>query len=211
MTGGQRRGSAGWFVERWGGGRAAAGPGTGWLRDLALLRQGRDWRGRAPLPRGLPPEQRPPRRAAPFRTAWARSAPAALARDALRTGVFKPLLWAHVRPAVTGRDRGAGLRGPGVFVSNHASHLDTPLILGALPGAVAARTTVGAAADHFFASRLTGAATALLFNAFPVDRRGEVEAARRRGAARPRPPPPRPGGPRPPPRPRPGPPPPPPP
>ncbi|WP_217200067.1 lysophospholipid acyltransferase family protein [Streptomyces buecherae] len=175
MTGGQDSGP-GNRAARWLGG-AARGSGGSLRHDLALVRQGRDWRGRARPPRGLPAEQEAAR--APFRTAWARSAPAALARDALRTGVLKPLLWAHARPVVTGREHLAGLRGPVVFVANHASHLDTPLILGALPGPVAARTTVGAAADHFFASRLTGVTTALLFNAFPVDRRGDRETGRR--------------------------------
>ncbi len=175
MTGGQG-GGPGNRAARWLGG-AARGSGGSLRRDLALLRQGRDWRGRARPPRGLPPEPYPAR--APFRTAWARSAPAALARDALRTAVLKPLLWVHARPMVTGREHLVGPRGPVVFVANHASHLDTPLILGALPGPVAARTTVGAAANHFFASRLTGVTTALLFNAFPVDRRGGRGAGQR--------------------------------
>jgi 1-acyl-sn-glycerol-3-phosphate acyltransferase len=71
---------------------------------------------------------------------------------------------------VDGVEHLTGLRGPAVFVANHSSHLDTPLILGALPQQLARRVAVGAAADYFFASPLTGAATALLFNAFPVQR-----------------------------------------
>ncbi|MFE6776706.1 lysophospholipid acyltransferase family protein [Streptomyces sp. NPDC057676] len=179
MTGGREPTPHRRAAQRLGGADPARAGGL--RRDLALLRRGRDWRGRARPPRALPPEQYAPGgdRQAPFPTAWARSAPAALARDVLRTGLFRPLLWARVRPVVTGREHLVGLRGPVVFVANHASHLDTPLILGALPGPLAARTTVGAAADHFFASRLTGAGTALLFNAFPVDRRGDRRAGRR--------------------------------
>ncbi|MGW4985325.1 1-acyl-sn-glycerol-3-phosphate acyltransferase [Streptomyces mirabilis] len=80
-------------------------------------------------------------------------------------------------PHVEGRESLESLSGPVVFVANHASHLDTPLILGALPRPIASRRAVGAAADYFFTSTMTGMSTALLFNAFPVQRSG----TRRRG------------------------------
>jgi 1-acyl-sn-glycerol-3-phosphate acyltransferase len=54
------------------------------------------------------------------------------------------------RPRVEGRENLGSLSGPAVFVANHASHLDTPLILGALPRPLASRLAVGAAADYFF-------------------------------------------------------------
>ena len=65
-----------------------------------------------------------------------------------------------------------GVRGPVVFVANHSSHLDTPLILGSLPERFADRVAVGAAADYFFDARWRAALTALFFNAFPVERYG---------------------------------------
>jgi 1-acyl-sn-glycerol-3-phosphate acyltransferase len=64
------------------------------------------------------------------------------------------------------------VRGPVVFVANHSSHLDTPLILGSLPARFADRVAVGAAADYFFDTRWRAVTTALLFNAFPVERYG---------------------------------------
>jgi 1-acyl-sn-glycerol-3-phosphate acyltransferase len=57
-------------------------------------------------------------------------------------------------------------------VANHASHLDTPLILGSLPNRIGKRVAVGAAADYFFDARWRAAVTALIFNAFPIERYG---------------------------------------
>ena len=42
------------------------------------------------------------------------------------------------------------IEGPVIFVANHASHLDTPLILLSLPDEWRRRTAVAAAADYFF-------------------------------------------------------------
>jgi 1-acyl-sn-glycerol-3-phosphate acyltransferase len=72
---------------------------------------------------------------------------------------------------VHGREYLDSIRGPAIFVANHASHLDTPLVLGALPPRITKKLAVGAAADYFFDSRTIAAATTLLFNAFPVERR----------------------------------------
>lgn len=109
-------------------------------------------------------------RAPPLPGAWARSAPARGLRTAVHRALLRPYVWACARPTVEGAEHLVALTVPAVFVANHASHLDTPLIFGALPPRVASRLVVGAAADYFFGSPLTGAATALLFNAFPVQR-----------------------------------------
>ena len=139
--------------------------------ELRLLRQARDWRGRSRVPRSAqrwaPVEDKDD-----FPTAWARTAAAGVVRAGLQRGVLKPVTWAQTRPVVEGLEYLADLRGPAVFVANHSSHLDTPAILGSLPTRVTDRLAVGAAADYFFASQLTAVATTLLFNAFPVERRG---------------------------------------
>lgn len=109
-------------------------------------------------------------RALPLPAAWARSAPARALRRTVHRALLGPYVCARARPAVEGAEHLAGLTTPVVFVANHASHLDTPLILAVLPPPVASRLAVGAAADYFFRSPLTGAATALFFNAFPVRR-----------------------------------------
>jgi long-chain acyl-CoA synthetase len=64
---------------------------------------------------------------------WNRRAPACFIRRAALAGIILPLvhLCAHIR--VTGLDRLRSLEPPVVFASNHQSHLDTPVILAALP------------------------------------------------------------------------------
>jgi 1-acyl-sn-glycerol-3-phosphate acyltransferase len=141
------------------------------LRDeLRLLRRGRDWRGRARVPRSAQPWELP-EAGDDFPTAWARTAAAGTLRHALQQGVLKPVVWSQTRPMVHGREYLDGIRGPAIFVANHSSHLDTPLVLGSLPPRITKKLAVGAAADYFFDSRTIAAATTLLFNAFPVDRR----------------------------------------
>jgi 1-acyl-sn-glycerol-3-phosphate acyltransferase len=142
------------------------------LRDeLQLLRQGRDWRGRARVPRSAQPWE-PPDNGDDFPTAWARTAPAGVLRTALQQGVLKPVTWSQTRPMVHGQEYLNQIRGPAIFVANHSSHLDTPLILGSLPLRITKKLAVGAAADYFFDLRALAAVTTLLFNAFPVERRG---------------------------------------
>jgi 1-acyl-sn-glycerol-3-phosphate acyltransferase len=57
-----------------------------------------------------------------------------------------------------------------VFAANHHSHVDTPLVLTSLPEAWRDRVFVGAAADYFFRNRVTGAVSALVLNAVPIER-----------------------------------------
>ena len=57
-------------------------------------------------------------------------------------------------------------------MANHASHLDTPLILLSLPDEWRRRTAVAAAADYFFDTWWRAIGSALLFNTFPIDRHG---------------------------------------
>jgi long-chain acyl-CoA synthetase len=77
---------------------------------------------------------------------------------------------------VSGVDRLARLEGPVIFVSNHASHFDTPTMLRALPDVWRRRVAVAAAEDYFFRNAALGTAVALVFNAFPFSRTGSVRA-----------------------------------
>jgi 1-acyl-sn-glycerol-3-phosphate acyltransferase len=141
----------------------------GLFREARVLTAGRDWRGRSRTPRSAALHQ-PPDEPREFPTGWARTPAARVARRGLQRGVLTPLTWSQTRPEVTGREHIEAVTGPVVLVANHTSHLDTPLILGSLPEHIAKRTAVGAAADYFFDARLRAAATALMFNAFPVER-----------------------------------------
>jgi 1-acyl-sn-glycerol-3-phosphate acyltransferase len=96
----------------------------------------------------------------------------ASARFVAQRLMLKPLVWRLATVTVLGRERLADLRGPFVVVSNHTSHLDAPLIIGALPRRLARYVAAGAAADYFFDVWWRRGLTALFFNAFPVDRTG---------------------------------------
>ena len=94
------------------------------------------------------------------------------ARLVLQRLVLRPLVRSVVSVEVEGADRLRGLETPYVVVANHSSHLDAPLVLGALPARVSHRLAVAAAADYFFDARWRATLTGLVFNAFPVDRDG---------------------------------------
>lgn len=117
-------------------------------------------------------ERPPPERktGVDFETEWARKYPARLARAALIDGVTRPAVRVVASPTVRGLDRIRGLDGPAVFASNHASHVDTPLLLSSLPSRFRHRTIVGAAADYFFDKRWKGTMWALVLNAVPIER-----------------------------------------
>lgn len=136
------------------------------LRDLA---DGWRWTRRPLPPRSAEPYVRH-RDRRDFPTGWARSKPAQAIRDLAQRFVLKPLVWGEVAPTVHGLDRLEPVDGPLVFASNHASHLDAPLILCSLPPELRERTAVAAAADYFFDAWWRAAGTALVFNTFPVDR-----------------------------------------
>ncbi len=141
----------------------------GLIRDARVLLRGRDWRGRSRTPRSAVEHQHP-EPARDFPTGWARTPAVNNTRKALQRALLTPLTWSQTRPQVEGLDRLESVRGPVVLVANHSSHLDAPLILGSLPRRLADRMAVGAAADYFFDARWRAAVTALVFNAFPVER-----------------------------------------
>ncbi|MEU1621210.1 lysophospholipid acyltransferase family protein [Streptomyces sp. NPDC005722] len=96
----------------------------------------------------------------------------AVARFVAQRGLLKAVVWSETSVTVLGRERLRDVGGPYVVVANHTSHLDTPLIMGALPRRLARHLAVGAAADYFFDVWWRRGLTALFFNAFPVDRTG---------------------------------------
>jgi len=98
----------------------------------------------------------------------------AAARFIAQRGMLKPLVWRLTRTSVLGREHIDALPEgrPFVVAGNHASHLDAPLIMGAMPWRYGRYLAAAAAADYFFDVRWRRSLTALFFNAFPVDRRG---------------------------------------
>jgi 1-acyl-sn-glycerol-3-phosphate acyltransferase len=105
-----------------------------------------------------------------FPTDWARTEPARRTRAVLIDAMVKPIMTGLAKPTRRGLDRLDGLEGPAVFAANHHSHVDTPLLLSSLPTPWRHRAVIGAAADYFFGNRVTGALSALVIGAIPIDR-----------------------------------------
>jgi 1-acyl-sn-glycerol-3-phosphate acyltransferase len=123
--------------------------------------------------------QQTPERAQQLRAAvaeldvkWARWAPARWARERFMQFVLNPLLDHYAARRATGIEKLQHLKGPVILVANHASHMDTPIILSALPRKLRKRTAVAAAADYFYRNRVTAWLASLVFNTVPVDRNG---------------------------------------
>jgi 1-acyl-sn-glycerol-3-phosphate acyltransferase len=104
--------------------------------------------------------------------AWTRAGPASLVREVLLTGVIRPLIALYAHRTVHGLQHLARLEGPVIFVANHCSHMDTPLILRALPWRWRRRTGVAAAADYFYERPALAQTVSLAFATVPVDRNG---------------------------------------
>ncbi len=139
------------------------------------------WRA-APVPTGIEPASpRHPLRA-DYDTSWARRYPARVVRAAILESVMRPVMAVIASPARRGLDRLDDVDGPVVFVANHHSHADTPLLLTSIPDPWRHRIMVGAAADYFFSNRVSGAVSALAIGAVPIERtkvgRKSVDMAR---------------------------------
>jgi 1-acyl-sn-glycerol-3-phosphate acyltransferase len=103
---------------------------------------------------------------------WARSWLAGAARENFMRFVLNPVMDYYAARRATGREKLSAVKGPVILVANHASHMDTPVILSALPRRLRKRTVVAAAADYFYRNRLVASVVSLLFNTVPIDRRG---------------------------------------
>jgi 1-acyl-sn-glycerol-3-phosphate acyltransferase len=102
-------------------------------------------------------------------------------RFVAQRGLLKPLVWRLVRVTVHGTDKLADLDRPFIAIANHSSHLDAPLIIGALPRRHARYLAAGAAADYFFDVTWRKWLTTLFFNAFAIERNSE---GKRSGSSR---------------------------
>jgi 1-acyl-sn-glycerol-3-phosphate acyltransferase len=118
--------------------------------------------------------ERPPlerRTGTDYDVAWAHRYPARVARALIVDQVLRPVVRVLGSPQLHGLDRLDTLDPPAIFAANHQSHLDTPLLLTALPEPFRHRAVVAAGADYFFPNRVTGAISALAIGAFPIERK----------------------------------------
>jgi 1-acyl-sn-glycerol-3-phosphate acyltransferase len=105
-----------------------------------------------------------------YATSGARRYPVRMARALVVDELERPLLKVLASPEVEGDDRLAAVKGPVIFAANHASHIDTFLVLTSLPDRFRHKTVVAAGADYFFDTRLKAHASAFLIGAIPIDR-----------------------------------------
>jgi 1-acyl-sn-glycerol-3-phosphate acyltransferase len=129
----------------------------------------------APTPITVEPLPEKKRTGVDYETEWARSFGARVARLCLLEGVLRPTMQLLAVPDRRGLDRLRDLGDadppqPLIFAANHHSHVDTPLLLSSIPEPWRHKTFVGAAADYFFKTRVTSAASALVLNAIPIER-----------------------------------------
>lgn len=103
-------------------------------------------------------------------------APGSWLGEGLRQLTLFPAMRLFLNIEISGVDN-LSSGGPYIFAANHASHLDAPLLLAALPLHLRMRTRIAAAADYFFTNRLKGAAVSTLLNTFPFERKGAGCAA----------------------------------
>ena len=122
------------------------------------------------MPTGIEPASPRHPLGADYDTSWARRYPARVARAAILESVMRPTMAVIASPARRGLDRLDDVDGPVVFVANHHSHADTPLLLTSIPEPWRHRIVVGAAADYFFSNRVAGAVSALAIGAVPIER-----------------------------------------
>ena len=103
---------------------------------------------------------------------WARSRLAGVVRENFLRFVLNPTMDYYAARRATGREKLEGVKGPVILVANHASHMDTPVILSALPRRLRKRTVVAAAADYFYRNRIVASLVSLIFNTVPIERNG---------------------------------------
>ena len=105
-----------------------------------------------------------------YDTSWARKYGVRLARAVVLDSIGRAGIEVLASPRVRGADRLVDVEAPVVFAANHASHLDTPLLLTTLPTRFRHRTAVAAGADYFFDKRWKAALWAFAINAIPIER-----------------------------------------
>jgi 1-acyl-sn-glycerol-3-phosphate acyltransferase len=104
-----------------------------------------------------------------YPTKWGRQFPARFARSLYHRFYVAPVTRYLTTLEVGGLEHLSNT-GPFIFVANHTSNFDTPLVLTALPVKARKRTIVAAAMDNFFMDRRRAFHTVFVFNAIPIDR-----------------------------------------
>lgn len=134
------------------------------MSELRKVARGWRWGRPAPKPHARVATD------AEFDTDWSRTPGWNTARAVLQEAVLLPAVRALASPRVRGLERLRTVPQPAVIAANHVSHLDTSVLIAAMPPGWRHKLTVGAAADYFFKDKVRGNAAALAMGAFPVER-----------------------------------------
>jgi len=133
--------------------------------------------GRLPFPLRAPTWPATVARAAPERRVgldydheWSRRYPVRLARAIVLDTVTRPVTRALAPPTIVGIEHLRHVEDPVIFAANHASHLDTALLLTALPTRFRHHSIVAAASDYFFNRTWKAILWSFSLAAIPIDR-----------------------------------------
>ncbi|HUY86465.1 MAG TPA: 1-acyl-sn-glycerol-3-phosphate acyltransferase, partial [Acidimicrobiales bacterium] len=121
-------------------------------------------------PGGVQREPEPDTLGVNYDTSWSRKYPARLARAALLDWVSAPAVKAIAPPRVSGEEFLSSLESPVIFAPNHASHIDTVILLTSLPPRFRHRCVVAAGADYFFDKRFKAHLWSLTTATIPIER-----------------------------------------
>jgi 1-acyl-sn-glycerol-3-phosphate acyltransferase len=105
-----------------------------------------------------------------FDNEWSRRYPVRLARAVVMDNVARPVSRLLAPATVRGVEHLGHLEGPVIFAANHASHVDTPLLLTTLPVQFRHRTVVAAASDYFFDRTWKSVLWSFALAAIPMER-----------------------------------------
>lgn len=111
------------------------------------------------------------------------SAGPAAARFVAQNLVMKPYVWSVLTVHTHGMRNLDSVKPPFLVVANHSSHLDAPLVFGALPRRLSKHLATATAGDYFFDTWYKALPTTLFFNSFPVQRQGHQNRSGKRGLA----------------------------
>ena len=101
---------------------------------------------------------------------WSRRYPVRLARAVVMDNVTRPAARILAPATVRGIEHLEHVDGPVIFAANHASHIDTPLLLTTLPVDFRHRTVVAAASDYFFDRTWKSVLWSFALAAIPIER-----------------------------------------
>src|SRR5580704_6975247 len=101
---------------------------------------------------------------------WSRRYPVRLARAMMMDNVARPAAKVLAPANVRGLEHLGHIEAPVIFAANHASHIDTPLLLTTLPLQFRHRTVVAAASDYFFDRTWKSVLWSFSLAAIPIER-----------------------------------------